>query len=73
MIEFHGTDDEQVPKCTLQFFETAMKKVGNEFELHMYEGRKHYLVGEDQKYSRYYDEDILNITDDVLRRHKLLY
>ena len=73
MIEFHGTDDEQVPKWTLQFFENAMKKDGNEFELHMFEGRKHYLGGENPKYSRYYDEDILNITDDFLRRHKLLY
>ena len=73
MIEFHGMDDEQVPKWTLQFFENAMKKDGNEFELHMFEGRKHYLGGENPKYSRYYDEDILNITDDFLRRHKLLY
>ena len=73
MIEFHGTDDEQVPKWTLQFFENAMKKDGNEFELHMFEGRKHYLGGENPKYSHYYDEDILNITDDFLRRHKLLY
>lgn len=38
MIEFHVTDDEQVPKWTLQFFENAMKKEGNEFELHMFEG-----------------------------------
>jgi len=73
MIGFHGTDDEQVPKWTLQFFENDMKKNGNEFELHMFEGRKHYLGGENPKYSRYYDEDILNITDDFLRRHKLLY
>lgn len=72
MIEFHGTDDEQVPKWTLQFFETAMKKDGNEFELHLFEGRKHYLGGENPKYSRYYDEDILNITDDFLRKHKFL-
>ena len=72
MIGFHGTEDEQVPKWTLQFFENAMKKEGNEFELHMFEGRKHYLGGENPKYSHYYDEDILNITDDFLRRHKLL-
>ena len=26
MIEFHGKDDEQVPKWTLQFFENAMKR-----------------------------------------------
>ncbi len=72
MIEFHGTDDEQVPKWTLQFFENAMKKQGNEFELHIFEGKKHYLGGENPKYSHYYDEDILNITDEFLRRHKLL-
>jgi len=72
MIEFHGLDDEQVPKWTLQFLENAMKKNGNEFELHMFEGRKHYLGGENPKYSHYYDEDILNITDNFLRRHKLL-
>ncbi|MEP7228781.1 MAG: alpha/beta hydrolase [Ginsengibacter sp.] len=73
MIEFHGTDDEQVPKWTVQFFENDMKKEGNEFELHMFEGRKHYLGGKNPKYSHYYDEDILNITDDFLRRHKLLH
>ena len=72
MIEFHGTDDEQVPKWTVQFFQNALKKKGNEFELHMLEGRKHYLGGDNTKYSRYYDEDILKITDDFLRRHKLL-
>ena len=73
MIEFHGTDDEQVPKWTVQFFENAMKKEGNEFEQHMFDGRKHYLGGENAKYSHYYDDDILNITDDFLRRHDLLH
>lgn len=72
MIEFHGTDDEQVPKWTVQFFQNALKQQGNEFELHMFEGRKHYLGGDNKKYSRYYDEDILNMTDDFLRRHGLL-
>lgn len=72
MIEFHGLDDEQVPKWSLQFFENAMKKEGNEFEQHMFAGRKHYLGGENSKYSRYYDDDILKTTDDFLRRHKLL-
>lgn len=72
MIEFHGIDDEQVPKWTLQFFEKEMKKEGNEFELHMFEGRKHYLGGENLKYSRYYNENILNSTDEFLRKHKLL-
>ena len=72
MIEFHGIDDEQVPKWTVQFFEGDMKKAGNYFEQHMYEGRKHYLGDGDPKYSRYYDDEILKIADDFLRKFKLL-
>ncbi len=72
MIEFHGTDDDQVPKWTVQYFESAMKKAGNYFELHIYEGRKHYLGEVNPNYSRYYDDEILKITDDFLRKYKLL-
>jgi len=72
MIEFHGLDDEQVPKWTVQFMETEMKKKGNYFELHLYDGRKHYLGDPDPKYSRYYDDEILQIADDFLRKYSLL-
>ncbi|MDP3645162.1 MAG: alpha/beta hydrolase [Bacteroidota bacterium] len=72
MIEFHGTDDEQVPKWTVQFFESAMKKEGNYFELHIYEGRKHYLGDGNPIYSRYFDDEILKLADDFLRKYKLL-
>ena len=72
MIEFHGTDDEQVPKWTVQFFETAMKNKDNYFEQHMYEGRKHYLGDGNPKYSRYYDDEILKVADEFLRKYKLL-
>jgi acetyl esterase len=72
MIEFHGMDDEQVPKWTVQFFETEMKKEGNYFELHTFEGRKHYLGEGNPKYSRYFDDEILKITDDFLRKFNLL-
>ena len=72
MIEFHGTDDEQVPKWTVQYFETETKKQGNYFEQHMFQGRKHYLGDPDPKYSRYYDEDILKLADEFLRKFKLL-
>jgi dipeptidyl aminopeptidase/acylaminoacyl peptidase len=71
MIEFHGIDDEQVPKWTVQFFESAMKEEGNYFELHLYEGRKHYLGDGNPKYSRYFDDEILNVTDDFLRKFNL--
>ena len=73
MIEFHGIDDEQVPKWTVQFFESEMKKKGNYFEQHMFEGRKHYLGGENPKYSRYYDDEILKVADDFLRKFNLLH
>jgi len=72
MIEFHGIDDEQVPKWTVQFFESDMKKEGNYFELHTYEGRKHYLGDGNPNYSRYFDDEILKITDDFLRKYYLL-
>jgi acetyl esterase len=72
MIEFHGTDDEQVPKWTVQFFQSAMEKEGNYFEQHMYEGRKHYLGGDNPKYSHYYDDDILKLADDFLRKYNFL-
>jgi acetyl esterase len=72
MIEFHGLDDDQVPKWTVQFFEIEMKKEGNYFELHTYEGRKHYLGDGNPKYSRYYDDDILKITDNFLRKYNFL-
>ena len=72
MIEFHGVDDEQVPKWTVQFFESDMKKEGNYFEQHMYEGRKHYLGDGNPKYSRYFDDEILKVADDFLRKFNLL-
>jgi acetyl esterase len=72
MIEFHGIDDEQVPKWTVQFFAQEMKTAGNYFEQHMYEGRKHYLGVGDPKYSRYFDDDILKTADEFLRKFKLL-
>jgi acetyl esterase len=72
MIEFHGTYDDQVPVWTVQFFKSAMEKEGNYFELHTYEGMRHYLGEGNPKYSRYYNDDILMIADDFLRKFKLL-
>ena len=72
MIEFHGSYDEQVPKWTVEHFSAEMQKEGNFFEFHLYEGRKHYLGGESAKYSHYYDDGILKIADDFLRKFNLL-
>ena len=72
MIEFHGTDDEQVPIWTVQFFSADMKKEANYFEQHTFQGRKHYLGDGNPKYSRYFDDEILKVTDDFLRKFNLL-
>lgn len=72
MIEFHGKFDDQVPIWTVQFFENDMKKAGNYFELHTYEGMRHYLGEGNPKYSRYYNDEILKIADDFLHKFNLL-
>jgi acetyl esterase len=72
MIEFHGGYDDQVPVWTVQFFKDAMTKEGNYFELHLYKGMRHYLGEGNPKYSRYYDDESLRITDDFLRKYDLL-
>jgi len=50
----------------------SMKNAGNYFELHQYEGRRHYLGEGNPKYSRYFDDEILKIADDFLRKYGLL-
>jgi acetyl esterase len=73
IIGFHGTYDDQVPVWTVQFFSEDMKKAGNYFELHQFEGRRHYLGGDANiKYSRYYDDEILKTTDNFLRKYGFL-
>ena len=72
MIEFHGEYDDQVPLWTVQFFESAMNKEGNHFEEHTYKGMRHYLGEGNPKYSRYFDDEILKVADDFLRKFNLL-
>lgn len=72
MIAFHGTFDDQVPIWTLQFFREEMEKAGNRFELHRYEGRRHYLGAGNPRYAEYFDDEILGLADAFLRSHRLL-
>ncbi|HTY11417.1 MAG TPA: alpha/beta hydrolase fold domain-containing protein [Bacteroidota bacterium] len=72
MIEFHGEYDDQVPIWTVQFFDSAMTKEGNYFEQHTYKGMRHYLGEGNQKYARYFDDGILKLADDFLRKFNLL-
>jgi len=66
-IAFHGNADCMVMFYTMLFFRDKMKELGNPFELIILEGRDHYLGENDkfgtEKYSRYFDEEILERTD----------
>lgn len=72
MIHFHGVDDDIVAFWTISFFQKDTEMLGNYFELHKYEGRKHYLGEGNPKYSRYYDDEILKVADEFLRKQNLL-
>ncbi len=65
-IAFHGEEDCTVPLYAVRFFEEKMKELGNRYELIIYEGRKHYLGAGIDKYSTYFDEQILERTDEFL-------
>lgn len=56
-IAFHGEEDNQVLPYIVGMFKAKTTELGNYFELHTYPGKKHYLGTE--KYSRYFDEEIL--------------
>jgi len=49
-------------------FKAKMLKLGNYYELYTYPGRKHYLGDGNEKYARYFDENILERTDAFLQK-----
>lgn len=65
-IEFHGTNDCQVPFYIVEFFAHKTRKLGNHFEQVRFEGRGHYLGAGDETYATYVDEEILEQTDQFL-------
>jgi acetyl esterase len=67
-IEFHGTEDCQVPFYILNLFKEKTLSLGNYFESVVYEGRGHYLGEGNNKYSTYYDEEVLEQTDKFLKK-----
>ena len=71
-IQFHGELDDQVPFRVVRQFRNSAVKLGNQYELVSYEGRKHYLGDGDPQYGRYFDEEILKKTDAFLRRQGIL-
>ncbi len=71
-IEFHGTEDCMVPIYILNLFKEKTLSLGNYFESVVFEGREHYLGKGNEKYSTYYDEDILEQTDKFLEKFGFL-
>ena len=71
-IEFHGTEDCMVPIYILNLFKEKTISMGNYFESVVFEGREHYLGKGNEKYSTYYDEDILEQTDKFLEKFGFL-
>ena len=67
-IAFSGEEDDQVLPYITGLFKVKMIELGNYFELHTYPGRKHYLGEGNEKYARYFDEEILEKTDAFLEK-----
>ena len=67
-IEFHGTDDPTVNFWIVDHFRESTKELGNYFEMVPLEGREHYLGPDNEKYATYFDEEIMERTDEFLIR-----
>lgn len=67
-IAFHGREDNQVLPYIVHFFAARMNELGNYYDLHWYPDRKHYLGEGNEKYSRLFDEEILELTDAFLEK-----
>jgi acetyl esterase/lipase len=68
-IEFHGEEDGMVPIWVVRHFISKAESMGNRIEFVPFEGRKHYLGDGDDRYGRYYDEQVLERTDQFLSDH----
>lgn len=74
-IAFHGNADCMVMYYTILFFNDRMKELGNDFELVTLEGRDHYLgegSPDEEKYARYFDEEIMERSDLFLKQNGFL-
>lgn len=68
-IAFRGDEDDQVLPYIAGMFKAKMAELGNYYEEHIYQGRKHYLGEGNKKYARYFDEEILEKTDAFLDKY----
>ncbi len=67
-LAFHGRSDCTVLHYIAQFFDKKMRELGNTFQLISLEGRDHYLGEGIETYARYFDEAILEQTDEFLKK-----
>jgi acetyl esterase/lipase len=72
VLSFHGEDDCTVLMYTVRMFQDKMKALGNHYELITYPGRKHYLGEGNEKYATYFDEEIMERTDEFLIKFGLM-
>ncbi len=68
-LAFHGNKDSMVGYYIAQRFVARTHELGNPFELITLDGRDHYLGEGNEEYARYFDEAILERTDEFLRQH----
>jgi acetyl esterase/lipase len=68
VIAFRGDEDDQVMPYIADMFKAKMFEMGNYYEEYIYPGRKHYLGEGNEKYARYFDEEILGKTDLFLNK-----
>ena len=74
-LAFHGNADCMVLFYTVLFFSDRMNELGNDFELITIDGSDHYLgegSADEEKYARYFDEGILEKTDEFLQENGFL-
>lgn len=67
-LAFHGNSDCMVLYYIARMFEEKMRQLGNPFEMITLDGRDHYLGEGNETYARYFDEGILEQTDEFLKR-----
>lgn len=68
VLQFHGRDDPTVAPYMVEFFARRMRELGNHHELEWLPDRKHLLGEGSPQYAEYFDEGILERTDDFLVR-----
>ena len=71
-IEFHGTEDPMVNFWIVEFFKEKTLALGNHFEQIPFEGKGHYLAEGDTTYATYFDEAVLDRTDNFLEEFGLM-